>query len=896
MSTLIVANFTTGLETDRTPFLINNEAFPVLNNAYAWRGRVLRKRGNAFLGRLQRDLTEVVVASAYSTINGTNTFDVFTALGISTSQPDSAIRPGTLVIVFAAPISQTLEDNNSNGILDVVGAGPIQSAVLNYNTGIISITANAAAGPADATITLSYYPALPVMGLESFDVGLTNFPRLVSFDTRYSYEIVQATDTFYDVTFYRNTGIPFNWNGQNFQQFWTTNYEGAMWTTNGRPGFHFATIEALADQGPTLTIQVTLSRTDLVVGDVLFFNEVQGTTITNLNMRTGTITNVVGGGVYDVTFTENVTIATWTAMTGIAQLLTNSSDNMTPQDGIRWYDGDPTTASPPTVGWANFMPPLSTFRPASDPFPNLHPDYLVGAEMVLPFKNRLLFYNVTIARYVSFGVYQFINFSNRVVYSQVGTPYYTISGVDPTTGPTPILVPVNRTADPLAWSNDAGRGGFIGAPITQNIITVQENEDVQLVGFENRQLKLVFTGDDTLPFIFQTINSELGSQSTFSGVNLDTGALTIGEYGLALTTQVSAQRIDLKIPDQVFDIRRNNNDDDRVTAVRDYRNEWIYFTYCPNTRGLSTTNVPAVFPSRTLLYNYRDNTWATFDENFTTYGTFRRTLAITWAMLGEKYGTWAGWNDPWNFGSTEQQYPNIVGGNQQGFVMIRDSGTYEAVSQFIQAIDLTTPLVPIITSPDHGLFNNDFIEIFDALGMANMNDVIFKVEVVDRDSFSLLLNDDQFVNPPTGTYLGNGVYRRISKPFIQTKQFPIQWDAGRQSRLGLQRFLFQTTDDGELIVNLYMSQSDNFAVNEPLNSNYLISSNVVLTRTEPNIGNPYPPDPSQMWHRLTNSFYGDTVQLGFTLSDEQMQNNDINSAEIILHAIALTLHPGPVLR
>jgi hypothetical protein len=38
--TLVIANFATGYETDREPFLISNDAFPVLNNAYVWRGRV----------------------------------------------------------------------------------------------------------------------------------------------------------------------------------------------------------------------------------------------------------------------------------------------------------------------------------------------------------------------------------------------------------------------------------------------------------------------------------------------------------------------------------------------------------------------------------------------------------------------------------------------------------------------------------------------------------------------------------------------------------------------------------------------------------------------------------------------------------------------------------------
>ncbi len=35
--------------------------------------------------------------------------------------------------------------------------------------------------------------------------------------------------------------------------------------------------------------------------------------------------------------------------------------------------------------------------------------------------------------------------------------------------------------------------------------------------------------------------------------------------------------------------------------------------------------------------------------------------------------------------------------------------------------------------------------------------------------------------------------------------------------------------------------------------------------------------------------------MGFTLSDEQMFNETINTQEIVLHAIVLDIYPGPVL-
>lgn len=874
---LVISGIDTGLQTNVEPFLINNDSFPILNNAYVWRKRVLRKRGNALLGRLQIDLTTQNLGMTDGAGNFSGNIFTDLAINIATLAPDASLRTGSITITVGGETFS--ESTPPDGILtgSIVGTGTI-----NYQTSALAL-AGSVIGVA-VIINFSYFPNLPVMGLESFDTDQINFPRLISFDTRNSYEIDQTADLFFDVNFYRQTALPFIWTGQNFDQFWTANYEDSMFTTNGNSGFHFTIITALNDVAAAV-VPMTLARTDLIVGDNLFFNEIQGTTIDDINERVGVISADLGAGVYDITFQAVVTIVNWTAATGIAQLLTNTSD-VANQDGIRFYNGDPTGDT--NQGWINFMPPLSALDLTLDGlgnFRNPNPDYLVGAQTIVPFKGRLLFMDVTIAQFQTHGVYTFVRFKNRVVFSQDGTPYYTVNN---DTDVTPVMVPVDQTADPQSWAaNRAGRGGFLGAPITQTLVTVSENEDVLITGFETRQLKLIFTGDDSLPFIFQTINSELGSQSTFSGISLDTGILSIGEFGVALTSQVSAQRIDLQIPDQVFDIRRNNNDDQRVTSIRDFRNEWVYFTYCPNTNK-------SVFPSKTLLYNYRDNTWATFDENFTTYGMFRRVLGITWSVLQEKYGTWAGWNDPWLFGSTEEQYPNVVGGNQHGFVMVRDSGTFEARSEYIKAIDVTTDEnAPIITSPDHGLDSNEFIEILGVIGVTNINELIFQIDVTGADTFILLLDDTQLLNLPVGIYLGNGTYRRLSRPNIQTKQFPLFWEGGRQTRIGTQKYFLQSTTAGEITVNLFMSQADNFPVNSTLNSKYQIYSQIVLTSNEPE--SRYPPDANQMWHRLSSSFIGDTVQIGITLNDEQMRNNNINSSEIILHSMIFDLYPGPIL-
>jgi hypothetical protein len=841
-SSLVISNFQTGYETDREPFNINNDAFPVLNNAYVWRGRIKKKRGTSLLGRLQRDLT----SESLGNTNGSGVLSV-NIISFLTLQSDSSVKPGSITVIIGG---QTFTDNG----LGVLSNGGLGTGTVNYATGALVINTNPVLMTTGATISFSYYANLPVMGLEGFDDGQINLPVLVAFDTDYSYQFNQTTNQFYDVTFYKATGIPFVWSGLDYQQFWSTNYQGALWVTNNVPGFNFLTIATITvntDGGTTTTI-TTSAANPLVTGDVVFFNEVTGADANIINLMTFTVTVT-----NSTTFTIPL-VSTGKTLnnSGIFELLTNSSSAT--GNGIKFYDGDPNVST--DFGWVNFAPPLSN-APT--------PQYLIGAKIVIPFKNRLLFFGVRLATSGSpGGVY----YPNRMVYSENGTPYYAS------------LVPVDQTFEPMAWfQNVAGFGGFLGAPITQEIITVQENEDVLLTGYETKQFKLIFTGDDTFPFFYQTINSELGSQNTFSGVNLDTGAITIGEYGIALTTQVSARRIDLVIPDQVYDISGLNNADLRVTAIRDYRNQFIYFSFSPNSNGVN------IFNSQTLLYNYQDNNWAIFEENYTHYGTYQRTSNLTWGTLNQRYPTWAAWTDPWNFGSTAAKYPNIIGGNQQGFVMIKDTGTHEATSQYIESINTSTF---IVTSPNHCLNDSDYIEIFGAIGVSNLNSQLFQIRIVDKDNFTLLLSAQQMATPPSGSYLGGGIYRRLTNIFIQSKQFPIFWDKARKTRIGTQRFLLDNAPGGEITVNIYTSQNDDSPSNDPL-FGYLIYSNIVLTRPEPE--KPYQITQKQIWHRMSNSFIGDTVQIGFTLSDVQMRDNVINSAEITIQSIAFDLYPGPIL-
>lgn len=924
---LVVGPIDKGLRNDRTAFVIDNDSFPLLVNAYQWRGRIKRKRGTSFLNRLRRFFNSV--NSSYGIITSFNLVggagNLLTGFGL---QSTGNIIPGTITFTDSTA-GNIYTDAAEDGTL--VGA-PAGTGTINYATGAITIVG----GAVDTidTATFSYFPVLPVMGLEDLVLNADLFPGNLAFDTVYSYNMVNSAPySIYDVSFYKNPAadaailpgyIPktnvtaLTWNGQNYQQFWTVNYQGALWATNGitvpftttNIGMQFKPIVmvTVTAGGPPAIATLEITAHGLVVGDFLFINEV--VTTTGINFQTGYVIAVSDINNVSVEF-PNATIAT-NGTGGIAQYLTNRSDAT--KDCIRWYDGDPTDGSVDSpvlngrLGWVNFMPPLSNEDFSIDDLP-ADQYYLVGARMIVPFKDRLLFIGAVIQ--TSTGTPKYL--PDAIVFSQLGTAFYTSSFTgsvtDSATIFNPILVPVNQTATANAYFEDViGFGGSVEAGYSQPITTVSNNEDVLIVGMSNRQTRLIFTGDNIIPFNFFVINSELGSSSTFSTINFDRGVNTIGEHGIIITSQVSSERIDLLIPDQVFQFDLTNNGTERITSARDFINEWIYWTY--NSNDVEGDNTVYIFPNQTLQYNYRDNSWAVFNETYTTYGQFRKVTGYTWATIGEIFPTWAEWNEPWNAGSSTLLQAQVIGGNQQGFVIIRDEGTGESNSLTIQSFSTNT-----VTSINHMLNEGDFIIISGALGTvgAQVNGKIFSVQqTITANTFTL--------NPAitTGTYFGGGVIKRMYIPQIQTKQFPVSWGFSRKTRIGPQQYLFTKTNDAQITLQIFLSQNNaspyNFGPVVPtVNSenNALIYSDILftcpettnlgLTPANTNLNLITAPQQEQIWHRMNTSLLGDTVQIGFTLSEDQMRTVDDDGspisqfAEIELHSFILDVSPSQLL-
>ncbi len=906
---LIIGPIDKGLRTDREAFVIDNDSFPTLINAYQWRGRVKRKRGTSTLTRLQRDIgiTDAVtgnftiIINPHPLIHGTSVFMVGSTVFV-----DGDITATALVNLITNSITSTATLNRTTGQLIITGTNT------NPLTHVI------------------YFPALPVMGEEEWADPAQAFPGTIAFDTTYSYNITTSFPyTPIDVSFYKNpsaasvpgytnyvaktTPTALWWNGANYQQFQSVNYQNALWVTNGLPvpfvastakiGMQFAPASTIAYVSNTATtIVLTIGASPLVIGDFVFFNEWGGTNAINLNFQSGYVTAIAGA---NYTFTlPQATLGAGPYTPGIVQYLTTRSD--TTLDCIRWYDGS---------GWVNFTPPLSQGDYVIDDAPQ-DQYYLVGAKIIFPFKNRLLFFGPVIQNSATGTAKVLLYLPDAIVYSQDGTPYYTASFTgDPIRTDTvfnSILVPNNQTATPTSyWEDQFGFGGNQPAGIDQNITTVESNEDALIVGFnKSTQTRVVFTGNDIQPFQFYIINDELGSSSTFSSVNMDEGVITRGPRGFIITSQTSCSRFDLDILDQVFQISNQNNGSERFCAQRDFRNEWIYFTYNSNEFN---SPVDVIFPNQSLQYNYRDQSWAIFNEVYTTYGTFQKKTGLTWANIGTVYPTWNEWNDPWESGASNLLQPVVIAGNQQGYIIERGVGTGEAKSLYINNF-----VSNVVTSVNHCLNTGDFIVINDVLGTLGtiVNGIPFSALVLTNSTFSI---SNPHIGTFPGTYLGGGTITRMYVPKIYSKQFPVSWELARKTRLGVQQYLFTKTDNAQITLLQFLSTNTDEAFNdspivpdEDSVNNGLIystvlytcpeSTNLGLTTSNTNLQQITKIDSSgnssnsqkQIWHRMNTSLIGDTVQFGFTLSPSQMFDSTLTNqfAEIEFHAAILDLSPS----
>lgn len=299
-------------------------------------------------------------------------------------------------------------------------------------------------------------------------------------------------------------------------------------------------------------------------------------------------------------------------------------------------------------------------------------NFLNGCLIILPYKGFMVALN-TIEGNASGATNT--TFSNRARWSQHGTPYVVTNPVaHPPNPPAPFV------GDDNAWRSDIpGRGGFNDADTSERIVSCAIIKDTLIVFFQRSTWRLRYTGNEILPFIWERLNTQYGSESPYGSVSFDDAAITFSRYGWIASDTNDVMRVDLDIPDDSFafeGVTTGLSGLNKVQAIRDFYRNYAFFTYIP--LGQNTTTI-------IYGYNYLDKSWTVFQPQtgtsgastplaINTFGYYRQTAGdLTWSVLNGATDTWANYNSPddtWsNFGAGQNiDFPFTLGGDLNGNV------------------------------------------------------------------------------------------------------------------------------------------------------------------------------------------------------------------------------------
>ena len=398
--------------------------------------------------------------------------------------------------------------------------------------------------------------------------------------------------------------------------------------------------------------------------------------------------------------------------------------------------------------WDDFRPQLNTT-----------PDYLDSARIIVPFKNRLVALNTWETTAAGQN-----NYPQRARYSQVGSPLEAFAAGPPPTG---------------GWREDVpGKGNAIDAATSEAIVTAEFIKDRLIVYFERSTWELVYLGNQAQPFTWQKINTELGAESTFSVVPFDKVALGVGNVGIHACNGSNVERIDEKIPDEVFEIHNNDNGTRRVYGVRDYFTEMVYWSFPDDTRD---SDFP--FNNKILTFNYTTGSWAFNDDSITCFGYFQQQNAGASDIWQNLTMEWQENTDQWRGAPLQGRFRSVIAGNQEGFVFIVDA-EQERNAPALQITNVITTPATQFNVINHNLSVGDFVLIENMQGITTFNDNIYRVQlVVDENNF------DIGAVPFVGTYTGGGTLTRVSRVDILTKQYNFYLQEGRNAYVSKAEFM-----------------------------------------------------------------------------------------------------------
>lgn len=839
---LKITGMETGLVQSRQEFILPADAYPVLENAFVWRERIKRKQGCQLLGRLRRVLSAQSLGQSQAS---PWSFNIFTAINLSgTITNVTNANPGE--VTTTAPhflqSGQFVNITNVGGMTELNG-NTYQITVTGANTFTLGInTTTFGAYTAGGDWETNDTSSEPNKEIEPGSVVIAIAGLGTAFVDQGNGVLTNATPG--------NVGAINYSTGQ--VGLITTAAAGALTAIGFRyfPGLPVMGLRSreLNNINNEMTIAFDQVYAYRYAGGWQEF--IPGTTWTGNDSDFFWSTNYWVGDANSKIF--------WT---------TNFSG--TSGDPIRYTNG---------TSWIDFAPEI-----------NAAGDRLNQSLCLIPFRGRLVAFNTLEGPTLNLSV----AYTNRIRWAQIGNPFTEVSSIVSVV-----------SAD--AWKDDIrGKGGFLDIPTSEDIISVGFVRDNLVIYCERSTWQLRYTGRSISPFQIEKVNSELGSESTFSAVQFDTSLVGVGDKGIVECDSFKSDRIDIKIPDLIFQFNNDNNGPKRVHGIRDFVQRMAFWTYPYKPVEAELPDLAkAKFPNRRLAYNYENDSWAIFTDSYTALGTFQPQESRRWATTP---GTWETQNYQWI--NRPAKIPEIIGGNQQGFVEYLDQQTVNDVSLSITSIVGQAPNPTIITSPNHNLDTKDVIQISGIPPgtpfSSSLNGGIFSIVRISENTFYLYVYDPatgEFSLPQTDaapvpplSYVGGGKISIRDNFSITSKKFNFL-EEGQNIQMGYIDILMPNTERGAITLKVYMDYNDSEAINtlpqnvQPASLTPDTFFNSVVPTTVP-----VARGSSKNWQRVFCSARAAFLTIEWTLSNAQMVGPEQESNVQIDAQILWVRKAGPQL-
>lgn len=375
--------------------------------------------------------------------------------------------------------------------------------------------------------------------------------------------------------------------------------------------------------------------------------------------------------------------------------------------------------------------------------------------------------------------------------------------------------------NPNNWDDTvAGGGDFADAATGDHIISAQPYQNTLMVFFTNSIWMLAPTADPQKAFRWIQVNSYRACNGKMATLAYDSGIKALGKRGITETQAQQTERIDQKIPDFVVD-EINGEYFEKVYAIRNYETfqSWILYPSgesTENNKVLLYDDVSGGFTTYSLALNclgygstYHDLAFSDFtsqnnldfsfdgmgEANFSSYAfDERQDILLGGDINGNIYELEYGETDngkeivcelvsaAWNpfkeegveclfsyidlLVDTDQNTRGKISFFKNDFFnpyLVQNISFLPQMNYISSIINISQSNPCLITTPNHGLKDNDVVYLYGIEGMTELNGFRLEIEVLSSDV--IILKD---INSTSyAPYIKGGeLYRN---PFIKTK-------------------------------------------------------------------------------------------------------------------------------